>query len=481
MEDIDTKARQHVPSPLLMEQAAFRFVQCLKESFSPSLGDKMVFLCGKGGNGGDGYAAARTLAADGYRNLFCVAFPTDNEQTKMERDALSAFPVTFLTPEQGLCALDDASFLIDALFGTGLSRPLDGIGEQLVRKANACRGVRCSIDVPSGLGESFPLEGATVFHSSLTVTMGLEKEVFHYPPVREFVGNVVVVNPSFPPSLLEDAPSCSFLMDGKSVPLEKLSPIAYKKTRGSLAVFAGSLSFTGAARLAVRSAFFSRSGLVTLFVDDDYYPIASGENLSAMVRKTEDGFDVGKFDAVLAGPGWGSGREALLRTLLESGKPLVLDADAITALCNLWKEGFRPSAPIVLTPHLGELDRLAMAVLGSKISNGGSDLFSSSLLSLSSLLHAVLVVKSSCNHIVSAGRIQVLPGDNPSLGVAGSGDVLSGIIASLLAERHALGDSALIGCCVHQRAGAIAREKWGYYDSESLIEAVGLAMKEREA
>jgi len=481
---IDSQAQESVPSLVLMEQAALRlWFECKQRIPSLTKQSKLVFLCGNGNNGGDALAVARSASSEMYCDVSVIIVEgRRSAQNQQQLEALSRFPVKIIKSFEASGVLEKAQILFDGLCGTGIKDILQGEFGNLVRMAsNNKQAFKVAIDVPSGLGDGFSCLGGPVFPADLTITMGLEKRLFYHPLFTRYTGQIVVINPCFPPSLLIQHPSGTERMDYSEVTVGKLATDAYKKTRGSVAVFAGSLEYSGAARLACRSVFASRAGLVSLFVDDEYYPSASTESPSVMVKKLSEGYTLSLFSAILAGPGWGGGRLPLLADLLSSGKPMVLDADAIACFAQLWKDKGRVEhGPLVLTPHLGELETLSKSVLGQDIIHSSSDDFYEGLTLLSRKLDACIVCKSAVNHIAEDGRVMVLSHANPSLAVAGSGDVLSGIIVSFLAYGLGCSESAIAGCAVHQRAGDMARNALGYFDSTQLLRYVGRAIVEME-
>lgn len=482
MEAIDKETQKTMLSLLLIEQAALRLWFRCKEGF-PELSkeSRLVFLCGGGNNGSDALAAARSAASEGYHTVTCVVLPRGNETHQMEQFFISAFPVAIVKPEEAIQTLRDADFIFEGLCGTGLKSALTGMAKTLVDEANENHHAKkIAIDVPAGLADELPCSDATVFHADLTVTMGLEKVVFFHPLLRSMCGRIEVVNPCFPVARLESCETPFCLADGGEVFLHSLAMDAYKKNRGHLFVFGGCTEFTGAARLACRAAFRSRAGLVSLFVDDPYYPVAATENPSVMVRKVSAGIDFSVANAVLAGPGWGKGREELTARILASGKSTVLDADGIRSYASLYCDGAPSHGVLVMTPHLGELSVLSKAVLGLDVTHGSIREFMEGIQEIAGRTESTLVVKSSVIHIATPSEVTVLDGCNPSLGVAGSGDVLSGIIGALLAGGVPAGECALLGAAIHQKAGRMASTEMGYYDSETLLSFLGKAVKESE-
>jgi ADP-dependent NAD(P)H-hydrate dehydratase / NAD(P)H-hydrate epimerase len=260
-----------------------------------------------------------------------------------------------------------------------------------------------------------------------------------------------------------------------------------------LCMFAGSSKYSGAARLSARAAFHARAGLVTLYCDESIATVAAMESPSVIIHSLAPTTTVSAgqltdaYQAIAAGPGWGQGREELVSTLLRTGLPMVLDADGITCFASLVannKLQVTDHGPLVLTPHPGELHRmlelLGMPLLAQETGNGStSEAFTDSLRRVAIALGVVLVYKSHVVWIVDGRSFGNLPvvvdGMNSSLGVAGSGDVLTGIIGAFLAQGMDALDAAKAGVIVHQKAGRIAREAHSWFDSQELVDAVGNA------
>lgn len=476
-----------IPALSLMETAGIRIWEQLKPLVTP--GERLTFLVGGGNNGGDALVVARLAYNDGFKNLLCILIGQNiSESCSRQRNIVEAYNIAIVSPGGDLeSILDESHWIIDGLCGTGLKGPLRGEQEQLVRLSNKSSAKKLAIDIPSGLGDEVPCNAIHI-KANLTVTMGLGKAAMYHPKTRGACGQIVVANPSFPPQLLEAAPSSLFLCDLEKFTFPALQKADFKNKRGHVALFGGSEQYTGAIRLAARSAFSARVGLVSLFCDEKSYLIAASESPSVMVRHYDPTLPLDTFDALLAGPGWGKGREAELLLLFASGKPMVLDADGILGYASLLGEGERPEhGPLIVTPHLGELQKLCSAYFGPDsplaLGNETPDAFYALLRRLAKDLNSTLVVKSSLVHIVDpvTQKIFIVEGLNPSLGVAGSGDVLSGILVALLANDSDLVNVALQGTLAHQMAGLLAHAGQGYYDAQTLIEYVGKAIMEVEA
>lgn len=528
MSQIDSFAQRDyaIPSIALMEQAGLRAWNHIATNLTGKE-HNLVFVAGGGNNGGDALVMARQAFNDGWKNCTCVLCgshlsPACITQRSICRnlglaviDISAGQPVPTLSsgPQLDLAkqAIDAADLIVDGIAGTGLRGPLSGIAAQLVAILNerAVQGVPIvSVDVPSGAGDDVSVT-APVVRACATVAMGLPKAICYHPVIRACSGDIVTVNPSFPPQLLEKAfPMVRIATYEDCVPRE-MKPTDYKNTRGHVAILGGSAGYTGAPRLSARAAFHARCGLVTLFADRESYPILATENPSVIVRQLPETTvsvqgraipelavqELKEYQAILAGPGWGAGREELLRALFDSRTPLVLDADGIGAYAVLVKQdplALKGHGPLLLTPHPGELRVIAQAVLGDAAAQaiGRTDtpaMYLSLLQELSRRTEAVVLAKSHVNWIVgsepwqaAAPRAVIVDSMTCELGVAGSGDVLAGVCAAMLGQNPASPFQAAInGALIHLEAGKLAIKKQGWFSSEELVEQIGLAIGSR--
>jgi NAD(P)H-hydrate epimerase len=530
MSQIDANAQRDyaIPGIALMEQAGLRAWNHIAASLSGKE-HKLVFLAGGGNNGGDALVMARQAFNDGWRNCTCVFCGTHLSPSCITQRAIcrnlglaiidtsaGATGQTGLNASNSrldivIQALNDADLIVDGIAGTGLRGPLAGISAQLVEILNerADQGVPIvSVDIPSGVSDDVSV-AAPVVRACATIAMGLPKASCYHPVIRACSGDIITVNPSFPPQLLEKAPPMAQVFTYEDCVLQARKPTDYKNTRGHVAIFGGSAGYTGAPRLAARGAFHARCGLVTLFADRETYPILATENPSVIVRQLPEASatapfrnatdltfqDLKDYQAVLAGPGWGAGREDLLRILLDSRLPLVLDADGIRAYASLIKQDplvLKGHGPLLLTPHPGELRIIVQAVLGEAAAQaiGRTDtpaMYLALLQELSRRTEAVILAKGHVNWIVGSEPWQaanpkaaIVDSRTCELGVAGSGDVLAGICAALLGQDVSSPfKAALDGALVHLEAGKLATRKQGWFSSEELIEQVGVAIDGR--
>jgi hydroxyethylthiazole kinase-like uncharacterized protein yjeF len=499
MADIDRAAQQEfgIPQSLLMEDAglaAFGLLRGAVWNGDPPRAE-VVFLAGPGNNGGDGLVMARRARLEGIRELAIVlgaGEPKPGSLAATQLRICSALGIRILDYSKSRAAarrrVAQAGCLVDGLLGTGLVGAARPPVADLIEEANRSAAQRVAVDLPSGLGDSFR-PGFPALKAHWTLTIGLPKLCLYLPGARSYCGKILVVAGVFPPSLLEDPAIPGELLDpGESAAelLPALPPEAHKGRRGHLAVFAGASGTTGAAWLAATAAARSRTGLVTLFVDSRLYaacvpgfrsvmlrPLAAAEGLRG--RREAQLPELDRFNALLVGPGWGTdeARSGLLLGLLRRGLPGVLDADGITLLAGLRSgPGLKLGGKWVLTPHPGEMARL----LGVETASLLCDPLPA-VLSASAELQAVVVLKGHCTFVAAPdGRYALLDGMNPALGTAGSGDVLAGIVAGLLAGGLPAWEAAAAGVRLHARIGERLFRERGYFLAEDMVEQVSRAV-----
>jgi hydroxyethylthiazole kinase-like uncharacterized protein yjeF len=488
MREIDrlTTERFATPSLLLMESAAVESLRAIAERISDGLrGKRARVLCGRGNNGGDGAALARALWLAGAR-IDVVLFGRVEEtkgdaRTNFEiARQLSSFeagshtlppPLTFSECETisdwEEIAGHSYDIIVDALFGTGLTRPLEGVHRQVVEhlallrrareRAQASLPLIVSLDIPSGLNaDSASLIGEAV-QADLTVTFTAPKPGNVLPPASHYNGELVISNIGSPPSLLEAAQTQLFLTEEEDARawLVKTcyTPDSYKNTHGHALLIAGSRDMTGAAVLCGKAAMRAGAGLVTIATPAGAQRSVAArlmpEIMTAALSETERGaisFEaleqtlklVERANVVAIGPGLSNEDESTRRFVREIVErrttAVVIDADALNALAP-WPENLRGSSrmPLVLTPHAGEMLRL----LGSDDKAALTDRVQAAR-DFATRQELVLVLKGA-RTITAApdGRVFINPTGNAGLGTAGAGDTLTGLITGFLAQAYA--------------------------------------------
>jgi len=452
-----------VPSLTLMENAGRGVADAIVARVKPCA---VTVLCGPGNNGGDGFVVARLLDEEGF--TVRVAHNADHFSDRSGGDAgeMSARwkgARMALTPE----ALDGARLVVDGLFGAGLSRPLEGAYAQIVRVLADLPVV--AIDMPSGLrGDTGEPLGPVYVKAALTVTFFRKKPGHLLLPGRILCGEVVVADIGIP----AQAASVSSGQGSKSILHENTPalwqfpwprPGGQKYSRGHCVVVSGSAHATGAARLAARGALRAGAGLVSVASPPEAVLINAAQLTAIMVKPFDGAEGLGalladkRITAVVIGPGLGASREtrALVDVALKSGASVVLDADAITSYRDdLQGLSSRMHKRCVLTPHAGEFERLFPGLLGESASKVEAVRAAAKRAGAVVLLKGADTVIASPSSKGTGGRAVINANAPASLATAGSGDVLAGIIAGLMAQQMSPFDAAACGAWLHGDAAS---------------------------
>jgi hydroxyethylthiazole kinase-like uncharacterized protein yjeF len=488
MQEFDRAAIQRfaIPGLLLMENAGRAFVDQLQQQCGPLTGKTIDVVCGKGNNGGDGFVIARHLVSRGaVVRVLLLARPSEvkgdaavnltSVRRISARRGSSLTLATVLRPSS-LAHLRAKDIVVDAVFGTGFSGKAAGIHRKAIEWMNAQKAFVASVDMPSGVDGSTGMVGSVAVHAALTVTMGLAKVGHYVGAGQECSGEVRIVDISIPPFVFRPPrlPVFRIHSDDVALNLPGRPVTAHKYSVGKVLLLGGSRNFTGAPAMAAQSALLSGAGAVILGVPISIQAILARkltEVILAPLPETPDGTlsmdaigpirdKISWADAVAVGPGLSRNEETdrLLRTLIpEIPKPLVIDADALTALAS-WPGLLRKRrAPTILTPHAGELARLTSESAGEielrrvEVSR-----------KIASRLRSVVVLKGSPTATATpAGEVILNSTGNPGMATIGSGDVLTGIIAGLCAQGMDAAAAAAAAVFLHGRAGDIAAGKLG--------------------
>jgi hydroxyethylthiazole kinase-like uncharacterized protein yjeF len=424
---------------------------------------RVVVVAGPGNNGGDGFVAARYLAERGYVVRVCFV----GERTRLKGDAaLAAEQWTGPVEEASPAKLAGCDLIIDALFGAGLDRDVDGLARTMIGAMNGEGVPIIAVDLPSGInGTSGAVMGAAV-NATRTVTFFRRKTGHLLLPGRLHCGPVEVSDIGISDNVLGTIKPQTFAngpqLWSASFPQPGLQ--GHKYTRGHTVVVSGGPSSTGAARLAARGALRAGAGLVTIASPREALAINAAASLAVMVRSVDGAAELRSFladkrrNAIVLGPGGGVGAAMQEQVLaaLASQAAVVLDADALTSFADepgkLASEiGERPGQDVVLTPHEGEFSRIFNNI--SKKTNFNSKLEKTRL---AADLCGAVVVHKGADTVVAApgGRAAIANNGPPSLATAGSGDVLAGIVAGLMAQGMQAFDAASAAVWLHGEAAA---------------------------
>lgn len=486
MRGVDRKAIEDIglPGPVLMENAGLRVAAVVRGIFSRKEGLKVVVVSGRGNNGGDGFVAARHLRNEGYDvRVILLATVEDlkNDALLNARICRNMGLAPAEAPDNAGWSranrlLRDADAVIDAVFGTGLTKPADGLFARVIEDINACPGLKVAVDVPSGLSSDTQEVIGPAVRADVTVALAAPKVCHVLPPAEEHVGTLVVADIGLPRQLLEDE---SFKLE--MVEAERLLGCfgkrrrdSHKGTYGHVLVVGGSRGKSGAAALAGRAALKAGAGLVTVAVPGGSLPAVArsmAELMTEPLPETKEGtispeavprvleLSRGK-DGLVLGPGLSThpGAARFVRELLGRVKiPLVLDADGLNILAeqrDLFDALPRPS---ILTPHPGEFGRILGLGVGDVLKRRLE-----LVTEFASGRGVVLVLKGHRTLTAAPdGRVFINSSGNPGLATGGSGDVLSGLAGGQLVQMKDPLNAALSAVYVHGLAGDLAADETG--------------------
>jgi len=444
----------------LMDCACQAFVDWFVDRFDSS--NSVLVVSGTGNNGGDGLGIARLLAELKFKvELFVVqGSGTPSSDFKKNMRSLPANLVATILNKSDSVNLPTCNIIIDALFGSGLSRPLEGFYESVVHAINNVDATRIAVDIPSGLFADAHTDGISV-RAHHTVSFQLPKLAFLLPECSEFVGEWHCVDIGLSKDFIDGSDSKNFVLDEVSVRnlIRQRKKFNHKGSFGHSLIVAGSLGKIGANILATKSALRTGSGLVTSLTPRSGYTAIQGSVPEAMVIvDSEENFlsqlpDIGSFSAIGIGPGLGKDKRTIsfLSDLLSKNKlPCVLDADALNILAENSELQSLIPANSILTPHPGEFRRL--------VGDWRNDFERLDLLrSLSNRLNSIVVLKGAHTSIsLPDGNVYFNTTGSPAMATGGSGDVLAGIITALLAQHYPPHEAAILGVYLHGLAGDFA-------------------------
>lgn len=476
-----------VPSLELMEHAAQACVQVLEDE-KVDLSHVCV-VCGSGNNGGDGFAIARILQNNRYSvETFCVGNPehyTEETQEQMHRLQECGGKITYGMPQE-----DSYSVVIDAVFGVGLSRKVEGRYRQVIEQMNRMRGTKFAVDIPSGLSATTGCILGCAFKADYTVTFQLKKIGLELSQGRTMAGRVIVPDIGISTdSICADQEIVRTA--GKDI-YRKMLPDrpedSNKGTYGRLLVIAGSKGMAGAAYLNAHAAYMTGAGLVRIYTSSDNREILQTLLPEAIVTTYEE-YNKEELlslltwaDSVCIGSGLGMSRlsEKILKTVIEYVKvPCLIDADGLNLLAEN-KNYLNQMAErrFVITPHMKEMSRLT----GTPVEELKADRIQI-LKDFISRYRITCVLKDSRTLIASEEKgIRMNLTGNSAMAKAGSGDVLAGVISGWMVQEKEAEDAAELGTYIHGLSGDLAKFEKGVYSvmARDLIEYISKALMKLE-
>ena len=474
--------RAGVSTDTLMENAGLAVAQAARDELGGAAGARIVVLVGPGNNGADGLVAARLLRRWGAEVVCCLLTRRPEVDPKM--DLAREYDVEIIpSPDGGILGslIRRSRLVIDSVLGTGRSRPLSGPVAEAMRMLQGARESRnpptlLALDLPTGLNADTGEADPACPNFDTTLALGYPKAGLLRFPGVERAGRLRVLDIGVPPGLAEEqAVDLELLTPGWVGPRLPPRPLnSHKGTYGHSLVVAGSRHYVGAAWLASQASVRTGAGLTTLASPEGVYPLAATKGAEAIhlpLPEDNDGSidpsaveiirdSERRYTAVLAGCGlgWSDGTTEFLRRLIDheqsrlGGIPLLIDADGLNNLSGIRDWHLQFSGPLVLTPHPGEMSTLT----GIPVGHIQADRVAVAR-EWSERWGGTVVLKGAHTVIASPGApVRIAPFVNPGLATGGTGDVLSGVIVSLLAQGLAPPDAAAVGVWIHGMAGDIA-------------------------
>ncbi|MBD3305720.1 NAD(P)H-hydrate dehydratase [candidate division KSB3 bacterium] len=489
-----------IPGIVLMENAGNQVVRVITERYPDVHNKRMLVVCGKGNNGGDGFVVARHM----YNRGVDVRVTLLAEKHLLKGDAKINFdiaqkmniPIVEITSNEQLPAfrnlLQQADIVVDAILGTGLNEAVRGLYKNIIESLNKLPQPIISVDIPSGLSANTGVVLGSCIRADVTVTFAVPKHGLILYPAADYVGELEVVDIGIPKNLIRNSHLKVHLLDYEDVckSFRTRPPNTHKGTYGHVLVIAGSPGKSGAALMAGRSALRTGAGLVTLAIPENLrapLEIPTLEVMTASLPETNKGtISIDAYDEILnlaqdkrvvaLGPGISthpSTVELVFRLIRTLEIPLVIDADGLNAVAEDPDVLLEAKAPIILTPHPGEMARI---VPNTRIQNNRIQVAQESAQTYKSYiaLKGVRTVVASPD-----GNVFINPTGNPGMATAGTGDVLTGVIAGLISQNIIPIEATKSGVFLHGLAGDIVAEEKGEYGmiAGDLLEAIPYAIK----
>ncbi len=502
MREIDSRtiSEYGLSGPVLMERAGLAVVRRIREQFCHHEGRneikrKTIVLAGGGNNSGDGLVVARLLKNAGWNvKVHFLSSPQKaSPDCRQQLETAKKFGVAVAgTPPER--ADYHAAIVVDAILGTGLSKEITGKLAQVVEDVNRFGEKVVAVDIPTGISSDDGRVMGAAVRADLTVTFGLPKKGHILYPGAEYTGRLFVEDIGFPRGLLTaDSLSCELIEKGQAAGLIPERPVfSHKQTFGHVITLAGSRGKTGAAILCARAVLRTGAGLVTMGIPDEVAGVfqsrvtdemtlplpSSAGSVSAKAREKIFSFIHERADVMAAGPGLGvtADTQILVPEIVRAcPAPMVLDADALNSLGGDLRPLSEAKAPIIITPHPGEMARLT----GKKTADIEKDRIGAAL-SVSEETGVYVVLKGARTVIAAPeGKSFINPTGTPGMAKAGTGDVLTGMLAGLLAQGLQPLDAALLGVYLHGLAGELAAARSGPHSmlASDMHGTIGEAMR----
>ncbi|MCM1158534.1 MAG: NAD(P)H-hydrate dehydratase [Bacteroidales bacterium] len=485
MQEVDayTINRMGIPAAVLMERAAIQVADEV-EGLNAKKGRILIVVEG-GSNGGDGLAAARILLERGHLvDVYYIGgLKKMSEAFHLQKNILYRMGIRL----RKTIPNKEYSVIVDGIFGVGLSRKVEGVQKKTIEVLNQMDAVKVAIDIPSGIDATTGEILGVAFRADYTVTFGLKKLGMFFSDGIDYCGKIICRDIGFPEKAIQQVKPQIYAYDSTDMDrLPKRIDNSNKGTYGKVAVIAGSKNMSGAAFLCGKAAYSAGTGLVKIYTHESNRTIIQSQLPEAVMMTYRDYEgalscieDAMKWATVIVvGPGLGvdtTSERMLYELLMNAEVPMVLDADALNILSNNIELLATSSVPVIMTPHMVEMSRL----IGKTVAEIAANRFETAK-QFAKKLQVTIVLKDAKSIVTNGGEqtYMNLAGNN-GMSTGGAGDVLSGIIAGMLAGGLCLEEAARMGTYVHCLAGDIAAEKKGVYAmlASDILASLGEVMR----
>lgn len=456
----------------LMERAAIACTDWIKRNIDKS--KTIQIYCGPGNNGGDGLAISRLLMSENYKVEAFILRQGQNESPNFILNLnrlVAKNKVREIINEADFPKPDNADVIIDALFGSGLNKPVSGILEKLLQHINQSSGTVIAIDIPTGLFADCSSSGNTVIKASHTLSFQVNKLAFLIAENADYFGQVHILDIGLSKAYYDNIETNYKIIAAKDLKkiFKSRKPFSHKGHYGHALLISGSKGKMGAAVLAAKACLRSGTGLLTVHAPScGLFPLQSSVPEAMIDCDNNDNYSLelncslDNFNALGIGPGMGTNAASaiIIENALKSGKPIVLDADALNLIAINSNLFYLLHPNCIITPHPKEFSRLF-----GKAANDFEKI--QMAVSASAKWKCIIVLKGHKTFIACPdGDGYFNTTGNPGMATAGSGDVLTGIITGLLAQSYSPKEAALLGVYIHGIAGDIASNK---FSQEAMI------------
>lgn len=475
-----------IPGIVLMENAALKVIKNIDISNYNSF----CIFCAKGNNGGDGFAVARHLYNIGKNiNVFLVGSESNmSEDCKINYNILKnlGIKVNIINTESQIPVVNNiiksSDMTIDAIFGTGLSRNIEGIYAQVIKSINANSKYTLSIDIPSGLSGNTGDVLKNCINADKTISFQLYKKGFFKYGADKFLGNLSIENIGIPKSIIKKFDTGEFILSKSKIRsvFKKRNKYAHKGNFGRVLIIAGSKGFSGAAYISTESAVKSGAGLVTLACRENIQDIMSSKLVEAMTLRLEEtkklANSIEKSDSIGIGPGMGNNDVTLsiLKEVIDKCRNVVvIDADGINVLSNNLDLLKNKKCNVIITPHPGEMSRITGLSVG-EIENNRVDVAKKFARE-----YGVILVLKGYNTVITDGFFTAINSTgNSAMASGGMGDCLTGIITSLAAQGYKAFEAACIGVYIHGLCGDILSRDMFCVSASDIMNKIPYVLKD---